>query len=55
LRNAGVKSPASNNSGIGSDGKRMVTLETDRLILRMLRASDFDAYAEMHSDPEVMR
>jgi RimJ/RimL family protein N-acetyltransferase len=33
----------------------MVTLETDRLILRMLRASDFDAYAEMCADPEVMR
>jgi RimJ/RimL family protein N-acetyltransferase len=33
----------------------MVTLETDRLILRMLRESDLDAYAEMHADPEVMR
>jgi len=33
----------------------MVTLETDRLILRMLRDSDFDAYAEMCADPEVMR
>src|SRR5438270_116057 len=33
----------------------MVTLETDRLILRMLRESDFDAYAEMCADPEVMR
>jgi RimJ/RimL family protein N-acetyltransferase len=33
----------------------MVTLETERLILRMLRASDFDAYAEMCADPEVMR
>jgi RimJ/RimL family protein N-acetyltransferase len=33
----------------------MVTLETDRLILRMLRASDFDAYAEMCADPEAMR
>lgn len=33
----------------------MVTLETDRLILRMLRESDFDAYAEMCGDPEVMR
>jgi RimJ/RimL family protein N-acetyltransferase len=33
----------------------MVTLETDRLILRMLRASDFDAYAEMCADAEVMR
>jgi RimJ/RimL family protein N-acetyltransferase len=33
----------------------MVTLETDRLTLRMLREADFDAYAEMCADPEVMR
>jgi RimJ/RimL family protein N-acetyltransferase len=33
----------------------MVTLETDRLVLRMLRESDLDAYAEMCADPEVMR
>src|ERR671931_95599 len=33
----------------------MVILETDRLTLRMLRASDLDAYAEMCADPEVMR
>ena len=33
----------------------MVTLQTDRLILRMLRESDMDAYAEMCADPEVMR
>ena len=33
----------------------MATLETDRLTLRMLRESDIDAYAEMCSDPEVMR
>jgi RimJ/RimL family protein N-acetyltransferase len=33
----------------------MVTLETDRLTLRMLRGSDLDAYAEMCADPEVMR
>src|SRR5919197_2503155 len=33
----------------------MVILETDRLTLRMLRAWDFGAYAEMCSDPEVMR
>jgi RimJ/RimL family protein N-acetyltransferase len=33
----------------------MVTLETDRLTLRMLRESDFEAYAEMCADPEVMR
>src|SRR5438105_11796255 len=34
---------------------KMITLETDRLILRMLRESDLDAYAEMCGDPEVMR
>jgi RimJ/RimL family protein N-acetyltransferase len=33
----------------------MVTLESERLILRMLRAADFDAYAEMCADPDVMR
>lgn len=33
----------------------MDTLVTDRLTLRMLRESDFDAYAEMCADPEVMR
>jgi RimJ/RimL family protein N-acetyltransferase len=33
----------------------MITLETNRLILRMLRESDIDAYAEMCGDPEVMR
>jgi RimJ/RimL family protein N-acetyltransferase len=33
----------------------MITLETDRLTLRMLRESDFDAYAEMCGDAEVMR
>ena len=33
----------------------MITLETDRLTLRMLRESDFDAYAEMCADPQVMR
>jgi RimJ/RimL family protein N-acetyltransferase len=33
----------------------MVTLETDRLILHMLRESDLDACAEMYADPEVMR
>ncbi|MFL6331920.1 MAG: GNAT family N-acetyltransferase [Pyrinomonadaceae bacterium] len=30
-------------------------IETERLILRMFRESDADAYAEMVSDPEVMR
>jgi len=30
-------------------------IETERLILRMFRESDTDAYAEMVSDPEVMR
>jgi RimJ/RimL family protein N-acetyltransferase len=33
----------------------MVTLETDRLTLRMLRAADVDAYAEMCADPVVMQ
>ena len=33
----------------------MITLETDRLTLRMLRESDFSAYAEMCGDPEGMR
>jgi RimJ/RimL family protein N-acetyltransferase len=36
-------------------GTDMITLETDRLTLRMLRESDLDAYAEMCADPEVMR
>ena len=30
-------------------------LETDRLILRMFRDSDLEAYAEMCGDPEVMK
>jgi len=33
----------------------MDTLETDRLLLRMFRETDLDAYAEMCADPEVMR
>jgi len=33
----------------------MVTLQTDRLTLRMLRETDLDAYAEMCADAEVMR
>ena len=33
----------------------IVTLETDRLILRMLCEADFDRYAELCADPEVMR
>ena len=32
-----------------------VILETDRLILRMFRESDFEAYARLCADPEVMR
>jgi RimJ/RimL family protein N-acetyltransferase len=32
-----------------------MTLETERLVLRMFRESDTDAYAEMMADPEVMR
>ena len=30
-------------------------METERLVLRMFRDSDTDAYAEMLADPEVMR
>jgi RimJ/RimL family protein N-acetyltransferase len=33
----------------------MINLQTDRLTLRMLRESDFEAYAEMCADPEVQR
>ena len=33
----------------------MITLQTERLTLRMFRESDLDAYAEMCGDPEVMR
>ena len=32
-----------------------VTLETDRLIMRMIRLEDFEAYAALSADPEVMR
>ena len=31
------------------------TLQTDRLILRPFRAADFEAYAEMNANPDVMR
>ncbi len=33
----------------------MTTLETPRLILRLFREADLDAYADMCGDPEVMR
>ncbi len=33
----------------------MVTLETDRLIMRMWREDDFERHAEICSDPAVMR
>lgn len=33
----------------------MVTLETDRLVLRQFRESDLDAYSEICADSEVMR
>ena len=33
----------------------MVTLETDRLRMRMFREEDLDAYAAICADPEVMR
>lgn len=32
-----------------------VVLQTERLILRMFREEDFEAYAKLTSDPEVMR
>jgi RimJ/RimL family protein N-acetyltransferase len=32
----------------------MVTLETERLLLRMFRADDAEAYAQICADPEVM-
>ena len=33
----------------------MISLETERLILRMFREDDLDAYAAMCADPDVMR
>jgi RimJ/RimL family protein N-acetyltransferase len=33
----------------------MQTLASERLVLRMFRESDLDAYAEMFADPEVVR
>jgi len=33
----------------------MITLETERLILRMFREDDAEAYARICADPEVMR
>src|SRR5271168_1748088 len=33
----------------------METLASERVLLRMFRESDLDAYAEMCADPEVMR
>ncbi|MCU1264025.1 MAG: family N-acetyltransferase [Acidobacteria bacterium] len=33
----------------------MLKLETERLILRMLRVDDAEEYARIHGDPEVMR
>jgi RimJ/RimL family protein N-acetyltransferase len=38
-----------------SSGLPERAIETPRLLLRMLRGSDLDAYAEMCADPEVMR
>jgi RimJ/RimL family protein N-acetyltransferase len=37
------------------DLSQVPTLETERLRLRLFRASDFDAYAAMRADPEVTR
>ena len=33
----------------------MIQLQTDRLLLRMFRESDFEAYAGICADPDVMR
>src|SRR6266480_2961349 len=33
----------------------MLTLETERLLLRPIRQTDLEAYAAMCADPEVMR
>ena len=33
----------------------MITLETERLKMRMFRDEDLDSYAEICADPEVMR
>jgi RimJ/RimL family protein N-acetyltransferase len=33
----------------------MITLETERLLLRLFREDDFESYAQIHSDEEVMR
>src|SRR5882762_1763330 len=33
----------------------MITLETERLTLRMFREDDSEAYAKICADPEVMR
>ena len=37
------------------DSTEIPTLVTDRLLLRTLRKSDFDDYAELKADPEVAR
>jgi RimJ/RimL family protein N-acetyltransferase len=37
------------------DALRIPTLETERLRLRSLRTSDFDDYAALRADPEVLR
>ncbi len=34
---------------------KVVTLETERLVLRMFREDDFESYARICPDPEVMR
>lgn len=37
------------------DSKIDAVLETDRLLLRVFRPEDLDAFAEIEADPEVMR
>ena len=48
-----LESHVLSSPGLGTDC--MQTLASERLLLRMFRESDFDAYAEMCADPEVMR
>src|SRR2546430_11344188 len=42
-------------SPVYTDSMKEVTLETDRLLLRFPRESDFEGYAKICADPEVMR
>jgi RimJ/RimL family protein N-acetyltransferase len=50
-----VAAKGRNSRGKGALGRAMQTLTSERLVLRMFRESDLDAYAEMCGDAEVMR